>query len=70
MTNAIYKHTHRYALRYTDPQSKTTYADAIDIDNRESKDAEIYLKRNLRMSFCLAIFDSLVRRGIIEVTND
>ena len=62
---------HRYELRYTDPITKTTYKNAIDIDNKECKDGEIYAKRNLRMDFCLSIFHSLVERGIIEeVRND
>jgi len=65
------KHTHRYELRYVDRKTQTTWEDAIDIDNRESQDAEIYAKRNLRMSFALMIFQSLVSNGIIEeVTND
>jgi len=59
-------HTHRYELRYTDPDTKITYKNAIDIDNRECKDGEIFLKRNLRMDFCINIFHSLVARGIIE----
>jgi len=64
-------HTHRYELRYTDPDTKTTYKNAIEIDNRECKDGEIFAKRNLRMDFCLMIFHSLVARGIIlEVSGD
>jgi len=62
--------THRYELRYTDPVAMTTYKNAVDIDNRECKDAELFAKRNLRMDFCLSIFHSLVARGIITEVTD
>jgi hypothetical protein len=63
-------HTHRYELRYTDPIAMITYKNAIDIDNRECKDGELFVKRNLRMDFCLSIFHSLVERGIITEVTD